>query len=203
LHNALGMHARNEKATRLQPASCEVAATVVDARRFRRARWMAQAQAGDREAYRLLLDNLDPEVMAYLRRRLHNPQDVDDVHQEVLLAIHMSRHTYEPGRAVEPWVFAIAAHVLARQWRRSQRRARSEVLVDVLPAEKTRTAGPSRTEVRQALARLPGRQRQALELLQLDGLPVDVAATRAGTTVGALRVRAHRASKTLRMLLFG
>jgi len=77
------------------------------------------------------------------------------------------------------------------------------VLVDVLPVEKTRTTGPSRTEVGQALARLPGRQRQALELLQLAALPVDVAATRAGTTVGALRVRAHRASKTLRMLLFG
>jgi RNA polymerase sigma factor (sigma-70 family) len=174
-----------------------------DVRRSRRARWMAQAQAGDREAYRSLLDDLAPEVTAYLRRRVPHLHDVDDVHQEVLLAIHMSLHTYEPGRAVEPWVFAIAAHVLAHQWRRSQRRARCEVLVDVLPAEQTRTAGPSRTEVRQALARLPGRQRQALELLQLAALPVEVAATRAGTTVGALRVRAHRASKTLRMLLFG
>ena len=174
-----------------------------DARRSQRARWMAQAQAGDREAYRSLLDNLRPEVVAYLRRRLPNPQDVDDVHQDVLLAIHMSLHTYEPGRAVEPWVFAIAAHVLARQWRRSQRRVRCEVLVALLPPEQTRTAGPSRTEVGQALARLPGRQREALELLQLDGLPVDVAATRAGTTVGALRVRAHRASKMLRMLLCG
>src|SRR4029434_455340 len=142
-----------------------------DARRSRRARWMAQAQAGDREAYCSLLDNLSPEVMAYLRRALPTPQDVDDLHQEVLLAIHRSRHTYDPGRAVEPWVFAIAAHVLARQWRRSLGRARREVLVDVLPPEQTRTAGPSPTEVRQALARLPGRQRQALELLKLAGLP--------------------------------
>jgi len=174
-----------------------------EARRLRRACWMAQAQTGDREAYRSLLDNVGPEVMAYLRRRLPNPQDVDDVHQEVLLAVHMSLHTYEPGRAVEPWVFAIAAHVLARHRRRSQRRARCEVLVDVLPAEQTRAACPSRTEVRQALVQLPGCQRQALELLRLAALPIEVAATRAGTTVGALRVRAHRASKMLRMLLFG
>jgi len=174
-----------------------------DARCSRRVRWMALAQGGDRDAYRTLLDNLGPEVRAYLRRRLPNPQDVDDVHQEVLLAVHMSRHTYEQGRAVEPWVFGIAAHVLARQWRRSRRRAHCEVLVDVMPAEPTRTAGPSWTEVEQALERLPGGQRNALELLQVAGLPVDVAATRAGTTVGALRVRAHRASKTLRTLLFG
>src|SRR5258707_447401 len=153
-----------------------------DARRSRRAHWMTQAQAGDGEAYRSLVENLGPEVMAYLRRRLPNAEDAEDVHQEVLLAIHKSRHTYEPGRAVEPWVFAIAAHVLARQWRRSQRRARCEVLVDVLPVEHTRSAGPSRTEVRQALARLPGHQRQALELLQFAALPVDVAATPARTT---------------------
>jgi RNA polymerase sigma-70 factor (ECF subfamily) len=105
--------------------------------------------------------------------------------------------------SVSMWVFAIAAHVLARHWRRSQRRARCEVLVDVLPAEQTRAACPSRTEVRQALAQLPGCQRQALALLGLAALPIEVAATRAGTTVGALRVRAHRASKMLRMLLFG
>src|SRR4029453_4593146 len=42
------------------------------------------------------------------------------------------------------------------------------------------------TNITRALARLPGPQRQALELLRLAGLPVDVAATRAGTTVGAL-----------------
>ena len=173
-----------------------------DACRSRRARWMAQAQTGHREAYRSLLDDLGPSLMAYVQRRLRNAQDVDDVYQEILLAIHVSRHTYEPGRPVEPWVFAIAAHVLARHWRRSQGRARREVLVDVPPAEQTRTAGPSRIEVRQALARLPGRQREALELLRLAGLPVAVAANRAGTTVGALRVRAHRASKTLRVLLF-
>ena len=162
---------------------------------------MAEIQADDREAYRSLVDDLGPRVMAYLRRRLRSPHDVDDVYQEVLLAIYLSRYTYDPGCPVEPWVFAIAAHVLARQWRRSYARARREVLVDVPPAERTTTAGPSQIEVCQALARLPGRQRQALQLLRLAGLPADVAATRAGTTVGALRVRAHRASKMLRVLL--
>ena len=174
-----------------------------DVCRSRRARWMARAQTGDREAYRSLLDDLGPSLMVYVQRRLRDAQDVDDVYQEILLAIHVSRHTYEPGRPVEPWVFAIAAHVLARHWRRSQGRARREVLVDVLPEKQTPAAGPSRAEVSQALTRLPGGQRQALELLRFAAVPVDVAASRAGTSVGTLRVRAHRADKTLRGLLFG
>jgi RNA polymerase sigma factor (sigma-70 family) len=164
---------------------------------------MALAQAGDREAYRSLLDDLGPAVRAYLRRRLSRQQEIDDVYQEVLLAIHVSRHTYEPGRPVEPWVFAIAGHVLARQLRRVARRATLEVLVDALPPEPVRPDVPSRTEVEEAVRRLPSQQREALELLRVAGLSVDAAATRAGTTAAALRVRAHRAHKTLRRLLFG
>ena len=108
---------------------------------------MALAQAGDRQAYRALLEDLGPAVMAYLRRRLANPQEVDDVSQEVLLAIHVSRHTYDPRRPLEPWVFAIAGHVLARHIRRSRRRATREVLVDVPPVEQVETGEPSLGEL--------------------------------------------------------
>ena len=163
---------------------------------------MTLAQAGDREAYRSLLDDLRPALMAYLRRRLASQQEVDDVYQEVLLAIHVSRHTYEPRRPFEPWLFAIAGYVLARQLRHSRRRAMREVLVDAPPTESVRAAAPSRAELSQALGRLPWPQREALELLRVAGLSADVAATRAGTTAGALRVRAHRAQKMLRALLF-
>lgn len=173
-----------------------------DARGRRRAHWMALAQAGDRDAYRALLLDLGPDVMGYIRRRLVNRHEVDDVYQEVLLAIHVSRHSYEAGRPVEPWVFAIAAHVLARQVQRARQRTAREVLIDVPPAEPVTAAGPSRAEVLQALGLLPQLQRQALELLHVAGLSVEAAAARAGTTAGALRVRAHRAHKTLRALLF-
>lgn len=168
----------------------------------RRARWMARAQQGDRDAYRALLDDLGPEVLAYLRRRLIDPQEIDDVYQEVLMAIHVSRHTYQPSRPLEPWAFAIAGHVLARQLRRSRRRTTREMPVDVLPALPVGGDGPSCVEVWQAFARLPRRQREALELLQHADLSVDVAATRAGTTSGTFRMRVHRAHKTLRALLF-
>lgn len=173
-----------------------------DARMQRRASWMALVQAGDRDAYRALLVDLGPDLLAYIRRRLVNRHEVDDVYQEALLAIHVSRHTYERGRPVEPWVFAIAGHVLARHVQRARQRTARELLIDVPPAEPMTIAGPSRAEVRQALGLLPQLQRQALELLQFAGLSVEVAAARAGTTAGALRVRAHRAHKTLRALLF-
>jgi RNA polymerase sigma-70 factor (ECF subfamily) len=53
----------------------------------------------------------------------------------------------------------------------------------------------------QALEQLSPAQRQAFILLKIDGLSLAAAAPRAGTTVGALKVRAHRAYRALRRLL--
>jgi RNA polymerase sigma-70 factor (ECF subfamily) len=53
----------------------------------------------------------------------------------------------------------------------------------------------------QALSQLPPSQREAVELIHLEGLSVAEAADRAGTTPGALKVRAHRGYRALRALL--
>src|SRR5262249_54956540 len=54
-----------------------------------------------------------------------------------------------------------------------------------------------------ALRSLPRPQREAFSMLKLEGLSVGAAATRAGITPGALKVRAHRAYKALKVLLGG
>jgi RNA polymerase sigma-70 factor (ECF subfamily) len=55
----------------------------------------------------------------------------------------------------------------------------------------------------EALAKLPRAQREAFAMLKLEGLSLEGAAERAGVSVGALKVRAHRAYKTLRKLISG
>ena len=94
-----------------------------------RAQWMADAQRGNAEAYRALLDDIGPELMGFLRARVPDSQDLADLYQETFLALHRSRHTYEAPRPVEPWLFAIAAHVVARHLRRRRTRIAREVLV--------------------------------------------------------------------------
>ena len=53
------------------------------------------------------------------------------------------------------------------------------------------------------LAQLPVQQREAVVLTKLDGKSVAEAAEIAGTTVGAMKVRAHRGYEALRKLLVG
>ena len=51
--------------------------------------------------------------MRFVRRRLRDQADADDICQEALLAIFKSRHTYQPARPFEPWLFAIVRNVMA------------------------------------------------------------------------------------------
>ena len=72
-------------------------------------RMMAAAQAGDANAYRTLLTELAPWLRRYYARRLP-PAMTEDAVQDVLLAVHEKRHTYDPSRPFGPWLAAIARY---------------------------------------------------------------------------------------------
>ncbi|HET9062038.1 MAG TPA: sigma-70 family RNA polymerase sigma factor, partial [Candidatus Binatia bacterium] len=126
----------------------------------------------------------------------------EDVTQDVLLTMHRVRHTYDPERPFEPWLFAIARSRLIDHLRRRRRVSAMEILTDNLPelavTSSAETAGDAAFEI---LDRLPATQREAFSMLKLEGLTTEEAARRAGVSVSALKVRAHRAYKALRKAL--
>ena len=166
-----------------------------------RACLMARLQQGDADACKELLDDIGPSLTYFLRRRVADPQELEDVYQEVFMAIFQARHTYEPGRPFEPWVFAIARNIAADYSRRRWRRAHWEELVADPPERPADTWNPSAPELSAVLAELPADQGEAFSMLKLDGLSVEAAAAQAGVSVGALKVRAHRAYKSLKRLI--
>jgi RNA polymerase sigma-70 factor (ECF subfamily) len=168
-------------------------------RALRRIRWMERVQDGDEDAYRALLDDIAPSLAAFLRSRA-TAGDLEDVYQEVLLAVHRVRHTYDPRRPFEPWLFAIARFVAASYFRR-QARVRREVLVNMAPDVVVGDEGPGAHQIAEALRGLSPTEREAIQLLQVEGLSFEQAAVRMGTTPGAAKVRGHRAYKALRRLL--
>jgi RNA polymerase sigma-70 factor (ECF subfamily) len=113
-----------------------------------------------------------------------------------------------------PWIYAIAHRTFIDETRRARRAVvrvgEAEELPEV-PAGLTGESDDRRDEVRgdpelvtaalDALAELPAQQREAVVLTKLDGKSVAEAAEIAGTTVGAMKVRAHRGYEALRRLL--
>lgn len=165
---------------------------------------MERVQAGDQEAYRALLEDVAAELRAFLRRRVRELQDVEDLVQEILLTVHRARHTYDPSRPFEPWLMAIARHAVVDAFRRERRRGRHERLADDdLPLEGSDEERSGELSAAAALAALPESQRAALEMVKLEGLTIEEAARRSGVSPGALRVRIHRGYRALRARLLG
>ena len=167
----------------------------------------ARAQAGDEAAYREALSIIAKRLRGFFARRLVAwPDDVEDLVQETLLALHLQRGTYDSAVPVGAWVFAIARHKLVDLWRR---RGRREALHDPLDemSEDAHPAAPeeqpARRDLMLLLESLPQAQRQAIELMKIEGLTAAEASTRCGVSVAALKVQVHRGLKKLAMLVRG
>jgi RNA polymerase sigma factor (sigma-70 family) len=171
---------------------------------------MRAAQAGDAAAYLELLKIVTPyvrRVVAY-RRGFAGREDVEDLVQDVLLSLHAARATYDPQRPFTSWLMAIVRHRLADGARRHARTTAHEVAADgdrvTFPDSSTNTGRGPRLDafaLKQAIQSLPPGQRDAIELLKLQGMSLNDAAATTGSTVGALKVATHRALATLRKLL--
>jgi len=173
----------------------------------RRASQMAAAQAGDRAAYEALLQDCVPLIRAVAARRGVAADYVEDVVQDVLLTIHRARQTYDPGRSFNAWLRTLAERravdLLRRIGRQRAREVHSPLDFESFadesadPARRGGTAA-SGAVVREALATLPERQREAVQALVLEEQSLAEAAAVTRRSKGALKVNLHRALKTLR-----
>lgn len=196
---------------RTNPAVSDVTASASDSPERRRAAWMADAQAGDRRAYERVLAESVPLIRAAARRQGVPIDQVDDVVQETLLAVHRVRHTYDPARSYDAWLSAIASRravdALRSQGRRGRRELHDEHALDTHADVDDATAAAEREQearrLREAIAALPPGQREAVEQLGLKERSLAEAAVITGRQSGALKVNLHRALKALRTRFHG
>jgi RNA polymerase sigma-70 factor (ECF subfamily) len=162
---------------------------------------MARAQDGDREAFHILFNDVGPLVTRFLRRRLSDHNQIEDVCQEAMIAVYKSRHTYEPERPFEPWLFAIVRKVSGEHLRRERQRVGFQIQVEELPEIRIEGSSINELELREALEQLSPTQIEAVGLTKVIGLSLEEAARRAGTTVGSMKLRVHRAYESLKRSL--
>lgn len=166
-----------------------------------------RAQAGDEAAYRQALTLLAGRLRGFFVRRMQAvADDVEDLVQETLLAMHLQRGTYRPDVPVMAWAHAIARHKLVDLWRRRGRREAVHLSLDELDeADQPVVAADAsaRHDLRVLLALLPPAQRQAIALTRLEGLSMAEASQRSGVSVAALKVQVHRGLQRLMALMRG
>jgi len=164
---------------------------------------MQQAQAGDSSAYRRLLAEMTPVLRRFLRSRLFIKDHVDDIVQEILLAVHAARHTYRPEQPFRHWMYGIARHKMIDYMRRQTRKNANEKYdteFETFVADEANTPEEALAgkDIERALQTLPDKQRQILLMTKVEGYSMAETGQKLGMTEVAVKVAAHRAYKKMK-----
>lgn len=187
-----------------------------DATRLREA--MERYAQGDDAAFGDVYDLLSPRLLAFLTRMTRDRARAEDLMQQTFLNMHRARGRFAPGSEVAPWAFAIARRLFLDSTRRGKRevlergeRGTAEDGDERSIFDLCEAAGATADElvdakslavvIEGALLELPEQQREAFALIKQEGLSVAEAAGILGTSVGAVKLRAHRAYESLRAAL--
>jgi RNA polymerase sigma-70 factor, ECF subfamily len=156
---------------------------------------------GDAAGYRQFLAELGAHLRGFLRRRLHDgASDIEDLVQEILLAVHNGRHTYRADEPLTAWIHAIARYKLTDYFRaRSRRDALNDPLDDAfeLLAASDLEPAQAKRDVGKLLEQLPDRQRLPIVHVKLEGLSVTETAKLTGLSESAVKIGVHRGLKAL------
>ncbi len=176
----------------------------IDSKAFRR---------GDPKCFALVLRRFGPLIKHIVAAYAKDPDDRDDLYQEVCIRLFARRGSYKEIGAMEGWVTTLARGC-CRNWyeaRKSRASAADRYAAQIPPTDESEALfdDPSRLldyrtfleRLEGAVDELPSRQRRAYRLVHVDGHSVDRAARTLGMTAATVRSNIRHARKKLRELM--
>ena len=159
---------------------------------------------GDAAAHAALLRALVPLLHSFYRQRMRGAgEDIEDLVQETLIAIHTRRETYDRSRPFTAWLYAVARYRMADHFRRRRKSVSLEEMQFAsseeggLIAERFEDASAARMDVDALLSTLSSKQARAIRDTHVEGKSVAEAAADAGIGESDLKVSVHRGLKAL------
>jgi RNA polymerase sigma-70 factor (ECF subfamily) len=159
---------------------------------------MAETQQGLKESYKRLLDEISPVLYKYIKKRISNADDVDDVYQTVLMKVHRARATYDLTVPFEPWMFAIARNSIADFFKANKRHREtfsSNIGQEGILIELSVEYGDEKMIFNEAISQMTPKQKEAFILTKVNGLSIEDAAEKTGLSITAFKARTFKAYK--------
>lgn len=163
---------------------------------------MRAAIRGDAAAYQRFLTSISQVLRRSVRRGIGgmdlSSTDAEDIVQEVILAIHMKRHTWDQTKPIGPWIMAITRNKMIDEIRRKGRRTEVPIenFLDLLEAGGQDDAVHVHDAAR-VLSHLKGKARDIVQAIAIDGSTTREVADQLGMSEVAVRVALHRSLKSL------
>ena len=162
---------------------------------------MRQVRGGRTVALATLFERHHTRVYGYCLRMTGNRAAAEDLVQDVFMKMLKYKATFKDDSELVPWMFGIARNsCLAHLKRRALDQVPSrDVEEEAAPESHEEPHDERQSElVRQALLRLPAERREVLVLSRYEYKSYDEIARVLDCSVGAVKVRVHRAMKQLR-----
>ena len=155
-------------------------------------------------------------LRAFIARRVESQADAEDILQDVFLRIHRSAGTVERRERLVSWLFQVTRNAIVDYYRAPPRRRErlagapsdlereSRHAWDELVEPNGDAAATGRELaacLRPMVSRLPPLYRDALRLVDLEGMPQHEAAARAGISVSGMKSRVQRGRQALKVVL--
>jgi RNA polymerase sigma-70 factor (ECF subfamily) len=169
---------------------------------------IARAQRGDSDAFRELVDRWYARIYRWALGHTGDPDDADDVTQQVLVRLHLRLGRFRGAARFSTWLYQVTRNAARDAHRRRTRRLRAidrmQRLADA-PAPTPPTDPAVEVERREtvaaaraALMRLPERQREVFDLVELQGYEAQEAASLLGVSAATARTHLFRARRAVR-----
>jgi RNA polymerase sigma factor, sigma-70 family len=153
---------------------------------------------GDAAAHAALLRLLVPLLRGFYRRRVRGADDdVEDMVQDTLIAVHTRRATYDRGRAFTAWLYAVARYKMIDHFRRVGRLRPIDDLEDLLLADEFEASSIAKLDIDNLLEQLPAKQARMIRATRLEGLSIAEAASAEGIGESDVKISVHRGLKAL------
>ena len=164
-----------------------------------------RALEGDEASYRKFLEQIAGVLRGFLfrtmRADMRSAEKVEDLVQDVLIAIHRKRDLYKPGMPVIPWVRAIAKHRFIDSLRAEARRPQVTELTEQLEKNFVAEEIENDFDLESLMSCLDERQKKILKLAKIEEVPHAEIASRLGISVALVKVTVHRSLAAIRKSL--
>jgi RNA polymerase sigma-70 factor (ECF subfamily) len=164
------------------------------------------ASAGDDSAFTTLVMRFHPAVFRWALIFAHDPDEAEDISQEVFVRVHRQIGQYRSDGSLEAWLYRITRRAATQLRRKRQRRGRLSLSPAAQPLRDVYTTDPggrvdrqrAAAVIHELFARLPQRQREIFDLVDFQGLSPAEAAERTGMKPVSVRANLFKARKAIR-----
>ena len=175
---------------------------------------VTRAQAGDMEAFRVLVERHTRSVFRLAFRLTGSEQDADEVVQDSFVKAYKQLHRFESRASFSTWLYRIVSNCAVDLIRARPRRHESldavgaddQPIAPVVPAstpsaERLVMSGEIQSKMREALGALSDRERTAFLLRHIEGLSIDEISQHLNLKTNATKHSIFRAVRKMRVAL--